>query len=482
MTRALTLSLAVSISLAACGGGTGGGTDGTVPTDVQDTSTGGDGVTVTPGPRVEPAWQVLYGADENGATYDQEGLKGIGVAGDGTILALADRRYDDDPYGPRLLLTRIDPDGTALGVRTLGFGRNTEVQAFGVRPSGDMVLAIEDGTVVELDTDGQVAWSVELNRDPYAFGGLDVASMALDDAGRVYLAGRFNPSEDSGERGFLIALTTTGEVAWMRSWRHAAFVEDQQVTVGPAGVFVSDQLAGSQEVNRRFAVFAFDHDGQRLAAKDFALPGSSEPAFPAISRGTVIADAAGVTVIGARSTAVDEDFAVLVYRLALDATLTPTAQGGTRVPADINLFARTVVATRGADGAVRAALRLEAGYLLLRYPDGALAAEAYDLVRDDGGAPVVVDEDLPLWVTAGANGATYFGATATSTGTLAITPRASVAVGLPLALEDLGDEIFEDTLTADAVTIEVTVAEDSAGETGAARDGDEDLLLFRAPF
>lgn len=473
---ALTASLAAFV---ACGGGgSGGGGDVTTTPDV---ATGADGAVVTPGERVEPTWQLLSGVDTNGASYDQEGVLGLGVTADGTLVALVDRRFSDDSFGPRLQLVRVDADGELLGVTVVDFGRNTQVDGFAVRPNGHVVLAVEAGAVVELDADGALVWARELNREPYAFGGLDVNAVALDDAGDVYLAGAFSPSEGGGgERGFAARLGATGELQWMRSWNHAVFVERQQIAVGPAGVFVADELPAEQEIGSRFALFAFGPSGATLAKQALMLPNTT-PRAGAVSRGALLADPAGVTLIGTRSVGTDEQFAVLAYRIAFDATLTPVSRGGTRVAYPSAEFPRSVGATRGSDGAIHAALRLADGYALLRYPAGAMAAEAYELVRDDGESPVVVDEDHPLRLAPGPDGSVYLGAPAYATGPIAFEPRASEALALPLDLEDVTVEVFEDVVTADASSIAVTasVVEVPAGEE---RDGDEDLLLFRATF
>ena len=44
------------------------------------------------------------------------------------------------------------------------------------------------------------------------------------------------------------------------------------------------------------------------------------------------------------------------------------------------------------------------------------------------------------------------------------------------------DDVFADALSSEDAAIETTVGEDAAGEAGASRDGDEDFLIFRAPF
>lgn len=477
--RALVVAVSL-VAVAACGGSSGGAADVTAGGDADATATP-DGATVTPGERVEPTWQLLYGVDTDGTSYDREGVVGLGVAGDGTLVVVADRRYGSDSYGNALLVARVGPDGTAQGIQRLQFDGLLEVNALAVRPNGNLVIAVESGTVAELDTAGAVVWSVALSREPYAFGGFDVAAVRLDDAGAIYVAGAFNPSEGFTERGFVARLGPTGDAVWMRSWAHEAFVDDQQLAVGPAGVYVADRLEGRQEISSRYALFAFSAAGDTLGKVDLVLPETS-PRFAAVTRAALLPDASGVTLVGTRSTAVDEDFAVLVYRVAFDASLAVTGQGGTRIPYDVSHAARAVAAVRGADGVVRAALRLGDGYAPLRFPAGAMAAEAYDLVRGDGAEPMGVDEDHPLMLAAGPDGSTYLAGTAFSTGALAIEPRASMAVGLPLGVEELGEEVFEDALSTAAEALDVTAGDDEVGVTGEARDGDEDMLVVRAPF
>lgn len=473
------------LTVAACGGGSGGGADGSFDTAAgADVSDGAVGDAVTP-PAITPDWQHLYGAHSGQVSYDQEGLVALVAGPAGGVIALADRRYDDDPYGPFLVVLGLDAAGATTRTDLLRFDDDIALRAVALAPSGDLVVVAEtDPTVFALSPTGEVRWAKRLVREPYAFGGMEVAAMASDDAGAIYLAGSFNPSESGGDRGFVAKLGSDGEPSWMRSWPHETFFERQRVAVGGAGVFVTDRVPGTSEFDRRQVVLGFSADGVALGQVAPTITSFDGP-VSATNAAAVVVDADGATLVGARATAVDADFALYLYHVRLGPTLAMTGRAGARVALPTNKLVATVDLAVHPTGALSALLGFGHGdAAVAHFAAGAVVATMRLVGGADGGSLVIDDDDYPMRMVAGAGDDLYLGGTAEGATTVTLTSLSGASADLPLTLEDPALTVTSDALSAEdeAVTVTVTADGDEAGALDAPADGDEDVLLLRATF
>lgn len=475
------LTTALCLGLAACGGDSDGdgngdgdlgggfdaGADTAIPADLGD-----------PGEPVAPSWALLLGAP-NAGSYDQEGLLALHTDDDGGLVAFSDRRYNDDPYGPFLLRWTIAADGTVDAQESLRFDDDMDLREVLVDASGNLVVVLEgDPSVLVLDDAGAVTLARTFAREPYAFGGMSVLDAALGPDGDLYLVGTLNPSEDSGERGFLAKVGPDGAALWLRTWDHEAFAEQLRVAAGPAGIFVVDEVPGDNELNRRMVLLGFSADGSSLG-QHALMRDSFDGLVAAANRVELLATDDGVEVIGTRSTATDERFAMFVYRITFDGDLALQDVAGTQVPAEAAVFARSLQLTEHPSGALSVTANLGDRYALIHFEAGSDVARVYDVVRSDGTSPATDDEDYPLLAAPGPDDTLYLGGTGETLGTLELRPYHALAADLPLTLLDPELTVYTDTFVGSDATFSVTPQDDTASVVDDPAADDRDVFLLR---
>jgi outer membrane protein assembly factor BamB len=478
MTRSL---FAITLLFCACGGSGGGGgqdvivfPDGSPDRDVAKTP-------IVYGDPLPLDWQHSYGfMDMNGSSRDKEAIVGLASAPDGTVYALTDRRYGSDPDGEALVLLAFDPAGALSEKALLQFTRGATVQGFARAPSGALLLANEfsDLNIAATSATGEPTWSVSYDREPYAFGGLDLHQLTTDEAGNIYFAGAFSPSEPNlGERGYVAKLDPSGAPLCMRSWPHDSFFGGVRVAVGSGAVFVSDRTEGSEFSDS--VLLAFTPTGESLGQKYLSYDAFDGPRS-AISRAALVPNGAGATLVGLRTTAVDGDFNLYVYRLDFDATFALTAKTGTKLPTEQAVGATTFRLAGDGAGSFQAVIAVEDRYALLEFSKDEPVAAAYDLIRDDLTTPILEDDDFPVLVAPGPAGSVYLAATTDVPGAIVLRPRTTVAIDLPLELPDAALSVTSDMLVVTDTGEPFSTAPEDRGLLDDPQPDDEDALVLRA--
>ncbi|MCA9565350.1 MAG: hypothetical protein KC561_17750, partial [Myxococcales bacterium] len=344
-------------------------------------------------------------------------------------------------------------------------------------PEGDAYLVLEDQPlVIRLSRAGSVEWARGFSRDPYAFGGMEVHDSASSEDGTLFLAGAFSPSEGGDERGFLMSVGADGEANWLRSWRHDFFVERQRVAVTADRVFVADQVPGSNEIDRRQVLLAFDHDGGEIA-QTAAVMNSFDGPIAAFSWVAIAADGNGVRLFGTRSNARDGSFDVSLGVLAFDANLTLQSQNATRVVLDGFRAApiHEVVALSDGSWAVLGTIG-EAPALFHAVTGG--PAIAYQLVGEGGEPALIDDEDYLLRGVADSEGGILLAGSAEMPGDVTLTPFDVQTTSLGVSLSDPGLEVFTDVVTGEESSDVPTASADEAGALDMPESGDEDVIIL----
>lgn len=426
-------------------------------------------------------WQHTYGAyDDNSSSRDREAIVGLASAPDGTLFALSDRRYGDDPYGDDLVLLQLDAAGTLTDKKLLRFGNGVAPLGFARAPDGTLLLAadLSDLTIATITPAGEPGWSRAFDREPYAFGGLGLSQLALDAAGNIYIVGAFNPSDlDSGDRGYVAKLDPTGQPLWMRSWPHATFFDDLRLAVSTGTIYVTDRVESSDFSDQ--VVLAFSASGETVGQHMLTYESFDGPRA-AVNNGAFIADGSGAVLVGVRATAVDENFNVFVYRAEFDDKLALVGSSATKLPTGPGPIASSVRLVRSGASSFRAITRIlrDSNYTVLAFEDGDPVAAAFDIIRADTTSPFLEDDDFPILAAPGPSGALYIAATTDVPGQVSLRSRTAVAIDLPLDLSDPKLVITTDQLvTQDGDTF--TVATEEAGVLDDAQADDEDALLIK---